>query len=225
MLRKIRNSSIGIKLSLVIVTVLVLVLGMRTVYDSITMYREEIEINETLEMEKTKKLALETELIFFSMYNSMRDIQIAVEEMLQIPIYSRDRDFIINVLSRIAMDNEEIDGIGVFFEKDKFDTKDKLQGRFVPYAQKIQEEVKISYPDPSNEAWYNEPISKMEPVVLPPFEYEGKLITTLAIPIIHHKKAIGVVALDIDLDNLQSRIEQVEGIGKIILKCWSVTMA
>lgn len=218
MISKMKQSSIGFKLSFVIAIVLIIILGGRTIYDSVTLYQEEIAIHEKLEMEKTKQLALETEQVFLSMYNSMRDIQIVVEEMLKVPLFSRDRDFIVSVLGRLAMDNDEIDGIGVFFEKDKFDGKDNLKGRFVPYAQKIGNEVKISDLDPSDEVWYKEPLNRKEPVVLPPFEFEGKLITTLAIPIVHFDQALGVVAVDIDLENLQSRIEQVEGIGKDNIK-------
>lgn len=218
MISKIKQSSVGFKLSFVIAIVLIIILGSRTIYDSVTSYRAEIAIHEKLEMERTKQLALETEQVFASMYNSMRDIQIAVEEMLKAPLFSRDRDFIVSVLGRLAMDNDEIDGIGVFFEKDKFDGKDTLKGRFVPYAQKIGNEVKISNLDPSDEVWYKEPLNKKEPVVLPPFEFEGKLITTLAIPIVHFDQVLGVVAVDIDLENLQSRIEQVEGISKDNIK-------
>lgn len=218
MVKRTRKGSIGMKLSIIIAVVLITVLGIKTMYDSILSYRYSVSVNESMELEKTRRLAAETEKIFFSMYNSMKDMQITVEEVLKLPVGSRSRVFVTEALRRVAVENTEIDGIGVFFEKNKFDEADTLKGRFIPYAEKTKGKVMILTPDPTGQKWYEEPLKQKKPIVLPPFEFEGKLITTLAMPVLYYEEVVGVIAVDINLENFQKRIEAIEGISQDNIK-------
>ncbi len=211
--KKLKKGSIGFKLSMIIALVLIVVLGAKTVYDSMNTYQTEIEMNEKIELEKTRKLALEAEAIFASMYQSTRDIYIVIEESLKLPVEDRKRELIVNCLQKIAGDNTEIDGIGVFFEKNQFDGRDATLGRFIPYAEIVRGTIKLYDLEPEEESWYIEPMKQKKAMIFSPYDSEGTLVTTIALPIIHNNTAIGVINADINLTNLQKRIEQVEGIS------------
>ena len=139
-----KNGSIGLKLSIIVAIALTVVLGLKTVYDGINTYRTEMTANEKIELEKTRKLAREAEAIFASMYQSMKDVHTMVDECLKLPVQDRQRDFIINCLSEITKENKEIDGLGVLFEPNKFDGKDGTYGRFTPYAELANGDIKLS---------------------------------------------------------------------------------
>lgn len=206
-----KNGSIGLKLSIIVAIALTVVLGLKTVYDGINTYRTEMTANEKIELEKTRKLAREAEAIFASMYQSMKDVHTMVDECLKLPVQDRKRDFIINCLSEITKENKEIDGLGVLFEPNKFDGKDGTYGRFTPYAELANGDIKLSNLTPDGNEWYERPIKEKKTIILPPYQYEGELLTTMAIPIIYNGEAIGVVNADINLNNLQSRIDAIEG--------------
>ena len=66
-MKKGKNGSIGLKLSIIVAVALTLVLGLKTVYDGVNSYETEINANINIEREKTRKLAREAEAIFSSM--------------------------------------------------------------------------------------------------------------------------------------------------------------
>ena len=210
-MKKGKNGSIGLKLSIIVALALTLVLGLKTVYDSVNSYKTEINANKEIELEKTRKLAREAEAIFASMYQSMKDVHTMVDECLKLPVQDRKRDFIISCLSEITKENKEIDGLGVLFEPNKFDGKDGTYGRFAPYAELANGDIKLSNLTPDGNEWYERPIKEKKTIILPPYQYEGELLTTMVIPIIYNGEAIGVVNADINLDNLQGRINAIEG--------------
>ncbi len=210
-MKKKKSGSIGVKLSLIVAIVLMVVLGLKTVYDAVSLYHSEISANEKIELEKTRKLAREAEAVFASMYQSMKDMHIVVEESMKLPMERRERGLIIQCLEQIARENKEVDGIGVFFEAQKFDGKDAEMGRFIPYAEINGEAVNVSMLDPKQDEWYVKPLREKKTLILPPYRYEGELLTTMAIPILKNGEAVGVVTADINLNNLQERINAIEG--------------
>ena len=108
------------------------ILGIKTGYDAVNLYNMEMKFNEKVELEKTRKLAREAEAIFTSMYQSMNDVRALAEEYLNLPVQDRKRDLVISCLAEITRKNTEIDGLGVAFEKDRFDGRDDIDGRFTP---------------------------------------------------------------------------------------------
>ena len=187
------------------------ILGIKTGYDAANLYNIEIKFNEKVELEKTRKLAREAEAIFTSMYQSMNDVRTLAEEYLNLPVQDRKRDLVINCLAEITRKNTEIDGLGVAFEKDRFDGRDDIDGRFTVYAELFNGEIELAAPDPTGEEWYDRPLQEKKMLVLPLYEDEGELLATLALPIMHGGEAVGVVNADINLKNFQRRIEAIEG--------------
>ncbi|MGP1410941.1 MAG: methyl-accepting chemotaxis protein [Peptoanaerobacter stomatis] len=220
-----KSLGIGFKLSFIIIAVLIIILGSKTVYDSVSDYRYVLNSNESIELEKTRKLALEVEKMFASMYQSARDINIVVEQVLESPVEERDRDFIIKSLGKIALDNQDIDAIGVFFEPNAFDGKDEQNktsdnptGRFVPYAKLEGNTVTIKSLVPANDDWYTKAMQNRKTVLIPPYNFDGKLMTSISMPIEHNGNVIGAVSADLNLDTFQERIEKIEGISKTNIK-------
>ena len=210
-MKKGKNGSIGLKLSIIVAAVLMLILGIKTGYDAVNLYSMEMKFNEKIELEKTRKLTRETEAIFTSMYQSMNDVRTLAEEYLSLPVQDRKRDLVIKCLTEITRKNTEIDGLGVAFEKDKFDGRDDIDGRFTVYAELYNGEIELAKPDPVGKDWYDRPMQEKKMLVLPLYEDEGELLATLALPIMHEGEAVGVVNADINLKNFQHRIEVVEG--------------
>ena len=218
MLKLFSKKSIGVKLSGIITVVLVLVLGIKTIYDSVNTYQTAVEANERIELEETRKLTLEAEEAFDIMYYVMSDLDVFLQETLKLPVEYRRRDVIIESLVKLAEDNLEIDGLGVFFEDNKFDNADAKYGRFLPYAKVVNGKAAVAMIDPTGEDWYEQPMQQKRQIILPPFEYEGELVSTMALPIIVGNEAVGVIAVDINLSNLQDRIEAIEGTDKENIK-------
>ena len=210
-MKKGKNGSIGVRLSIIVAVALTVILGLKTVYDAVNSYRTEMSANEKIEMEKTRKLAREAEAVFASMYQSMSDVYIMVDECLNLPVQDRKRDFIISCLSEITKKNAEVDGLGVMFEPNKFDGKDNTYGRFTVYAELADGNIKLLDLQPDGRDWYNRPMREKKVIILPPYDYEGQLLTSMATPIIRNGEAIGVVSVIINLNNLQNRINAIEG--------------
>lgn len=217
---------IGFKLSFIIVAVLIVILGAKTVYDSVSNYRYAIKTNESIELEKTRKLALEIEAMFNGMYQSAKDMEIIVEQILESPVEERSRNLVINSLEKITLNNPDIDSIGVFFEPNAFDGKDEQHktsdnptGRFVPYAVLSGNTVSIKPIVPKDEAWYTKPMQDKTNVLLPPYtSVSDDLITSLSIPIQHNGNVVGVVVAVLNLDTFQEKIEKIEGVSKTNIK-------
>ena len=206
-----KRGSIGLKLSIIVAVVLTVVLGLKTVYDAIESYQTEMSANEKIELEKTKKLAQEIEAVFAAMYQSMNDVHAVVDEYLKLPVSARSRDFIVNSLSKITRENSQIDGLGVLFEPNKFDDKDSDGESFSPYVEWLDGDTKLWTLEVEGDEWYERPMREKKTVIVPPYEDSGKWLVTMATPIIQNDEAIGVVNVDINLDNFQSRIDAIEG--------------
>ncbi|EHL17761.1 hypothetical protein HMPREF9630_01451 [Peptoanaerobacter stomatis] len=217
---------IGFKLSSIIAAVLILILGAKTVYDSASNYRYAIKTNESIELEKTRKLALEIESMFNGMYQSAKDMEIIVEQILESPVEERSRNLVIKSLEKITLNNPDIDSIGIFFEPNAFDGKDEQYktpdnptGRFGPYAVSSGNTVSMKTIVPKDEAWYTKPMQDKTNVLLPPYtSVSDNLITSLSIPIQHNGNVVGVVVAVLNLDTFQEKIEKIEGVSKNNIK-------
>ena len=101
-----------------------------------------------------------------------------------------------------AVNNEDIEGVGVLFEAYKFqpDMKDygfyinekDVSGKVEPFG---------AYEVYSQEEYYNLAAEKMDSVVTDPYEYNGISMVSYASPIIHNNDMKGVVMADINVSN------------------------
>ncbi len=133
-----------------------------------------------------------------------------------------------NSILRSTLANEpELLGTWTGWEPNAFDGRDAsyantegtdASGRFVPYWHRSGNGIALSplvdYEKPGDGDYYLQARNSGKPVMVEPYSYEvdGKsvLMTSIALPVIHNGKAVGVVGADLALDELQNRISQLK---------------
>ncbi|MGP1454557.1 MAG: methyl-accepting chemotaxis protein [Treponema sp.] len=123
--------------------------------------------------------------------------------------------------------NAGLASMGLIFEPNAFDGKDALfandgfygpDGRFSLYTQKLTAGITVRMVDElydgKEDAWYVEPMKHLKPVVIPPFEFDGKILVTLAAPIFFDGKPIGVYCPNLDVTAIQKTSERYPGTSK-----------
>lgn len=145
---------------------------------------------------------------------------------------------IVQAIKTNLLRNSEIQGIGVLFERDALDGRDRdfiddnthgsnALGRFVAYASRVDnKEIMVSLPEadidrqdpgPSGDAynrWYTCPRDSKRACLINPYvdSVNGRntLMTTVSAPIKIDGKVIGVVGVDLSLAALQKTAEQAQ---------------
>lgn len=216
--RKMR--SIGLKFGLTLFLVLSFFLGIKTVYDTSQAYRRGIREAEALKLEETKALANDLEKRFAISYKAAEAVKLNIETtMNEISVERRNRNMIVSNLKGIFSSSAYIDGVGVFFEPNAFDNKDKdyvspdsKEGRICAYVFGDDDNPTVKHTDEVfQEEFYERPIKERKTVLLEPYVDSNKnLVTTYALPIMHKGKAVGVVILDMEVEDLQRDLEALE---------------
>ncbi|RRD93816.1 methyl-accepting chemotaxis protein [Clostridiales bacterium COT073_COT-073] len=211
--------SLGFKVGVLISFVLLLFLGMKSVFDIKTNYDFSVERNEKIKWEETRKLASQLETVFASAYQSGFAISSFVQNMIDTTDKeNRSRELIIKNMENIFKGNDEIDGIGVFFKPNSFDGKDakytdqKSDGSFGKYIFKkgdSQAIVDYSFTAASKEDWAAETFKKNKVTLSDPYigTSANVQMVTYSYPIREKSEIIGIVAIDIFVDLLQDALE------------------
>ncbi|MGP1593751.1 MAG: methyl-accepting chemotaxis protein [Treponema sp.] len=219
-----KQSSVGVKLSLILSLILFIVFAGKAAYDSANNYSQEILQKGLLKTEENRVLAKQFEALFSDSYQTLLSLESIVAYELNLPKENRNRTRMVAYLKNHLLHCEPIYGLGIFFEPDAFDGKDSAfgnqgfhreDGRFIPYAVKTKSEVIVETPDDiddtADNVWYTQPMAEKKPMLFPPYFYhtqgETLIISTLAIPIIVQGKAVGVLNADIDVSFLQKTLE------------------
>lgn len=149
-----------------------------------------------------------------------------------------DRFKIIGEMERILSENENLVGIWCAFEPNTFDGKDSAfvdaeyhnsTGRFYPYLYREGDTISgesFNVGDENNE-YYAVPFNTGKEVITEPYmepiNIDGQdeiLMTSLAVPIRHNERIIGVAGVDIKLDQMQKFIADLKifdtGFGRLI---------
>ena len=208
--------SIGVKLSLIIALLLLIILGLKTVYDTVNNYKTNVTDRRSIELEGTRKLSEKVEKQFASAYQAAVGIDAAVQsEMKYNKKDERKREEIIDALKVILSQNNYISGVGVFFDHDAFDGKDSKNiqganksGAFAVYV--TENEVNLE-DDHFESDWYTNVISTGKTTMLEPYELRGSITTTYGMPIKFEGKIVGAINVDIDLTGLSDEFAAEEG--------------
>lgn len=218
-IKKQTKKSVGMRLSMVIALVLIVIFAIQTVYTTMNSYRENINTFTRLELERTKALAKDVEKQMSSLYRSASDMKILVEDILEhTPTELRKRENIIHNIESFVQSNEVLKGLSVVFEPNAFDGKDSeyagkpnnpKNGRFAIYGALENNKVVFStIENPNAESWYTEPLKQNKTVVIEPYLYDGVLVSTISIPIMQNGVAVGSVSADVELSYIQELLEQ-----------------
>jgi len=222
------TDGIGFKLTVIISSVLLFVFVAKATYDAIVDYSSEIEENSANTMAQSQLLAANVERTFAEVYQTCLDLESLVQHELILPPQQRSRDRILTTLDALIKQNASVTGLSALFEPNAFDGNDarfsntgiyKEDGRFIPYASKKGKDVQIRSVNfvGDTEGWYSSPLRTGKTVMVPPFKlYKDKndVVTTLAIPIMHDGKAIGVIDADVDITSIQAQLEKIPGTTK-----------
>ena len=212
-------NSLGAKVGLLISLILLVVLGGKSAFDIFTQYESTTAMTRNVQLEEAKSLAHKLETKFASTYQVGYDLQAIIgNTVANIPKERRSRDLIISNAQVILKNNEDITGVGVYFEPNKFDNKDAEKGRFSHYILKEGDKTEV-YEEDTDGPWYANTLKEKKVIVLNPFkDGDGKLKTSYCFPILSGDEAIGVLVVDMSVNDIQDALKK-ESIGPDDYKC------
>lgn len=218
-LKKKAGNSIEFKLGLIIFLALGIILGAKVTYDSVSNYKKEIKNAEMMKLAETRAMANELESRFTVVYEVAETIKVFLENMVtNVEILKRDRYYVAHTLEGIFSHSDTIGGIGVYFVKDGFDERDRYyitktspKGVFALYTHYSDGDIVSEWVEEAvGSEWYDRVMSEKRAIILEPYKDEkGRLMTTLALPIMKKVEVIGVVKIDTPVDFLQNSLEQI----------------
>ena len=208
--------SIGFKVGIIISILLLLILGVKATSDIIYNYTTTTERNEENKLEETRRLAKGLEVRFAAAYQTGSDLQAVIQSIIdnESP-YGRSRETVIGNIKQMYKSNNYLYGIGVYFEPNAFDGKDSFKdpSRFTAYVYGDKNNMNIDLVNDTNREWYTRTMAEGKTILLAPYHdsVTNQLATTFAYPISSAGKTVGVVIIDVALDDIQSYLEQLEG--------------
>ena len=210
--------SVGLKISIIISILLIVVLGAKTAFDAVSSYKTAIKTNKELEYEQTRKLAKQLEQEFMAVYYTAKTVDNTIESRLKSSAKAdRNRDFIVDTVKKAIDSNSHISGLGVFFEPDGFDGKDAQyitstnpKGLMSAYASRdnggnASEREVVDYLDKD---WYKLGMSVGKTTFTQPYMDEGNIVSTYVMPIEDNDKLVGIVAADIYVTNISDMLAE-----------------
>lgn len=202
-------NSLGVKVGLLISVILLVVLGGKSAYDIYSQYNETTSMARELKLEESKKFASKLETLFASAYQIGYDLQVIIQNTIaNIPTENRNRDLIISNASVIMDHNDNISGIGVYFEPNKFDNKDAEKGRFAKYITKKDGKISVAEESDTDVEWYTKPLQEKKVMVLNPYiDSDNKMKTSYCFPLMSNSDAIGVLVIDLLVDEVQQELK------------------
>ncbi|MGP1594079.1 MAG: methyl-accepting chemotaxis protein [Treponema sp.] len=181
--------------------------------------------------QQNRLLAAELERTFAQVYQTCLDLDSLVQYALTLPPAQRNRSRLIEYTKMLLQKNTTLVGLSALFEPNAFDDNDAAfanngfylsDGRFIPYVERLENGITVRIMkelyDSSDIDWYTRPLKERTALMLSPYKLAGNIVTTLAVPIIHNGKAIGVINADINVTSLQGKLEKIPGTEKTNFK-------
>ncbi|PIE99081.1 MAG: methyl-accepting chemotaxis protein [Treponema sp.] len=223
---KVRRKKRGLSFKLgIAITLILFAISMgKAAYDGIADYNFAISEYTEMMSAQNKILAGDVEEMFAIAYQTYRDWDTIVQSQLALTEELRSREKIKALMKDFLSRNEVLASMGIIFDANQFDNNDsafandgfyEADGRFSLYTQKTKAGITIRIVDElydnQEDAWYVEPMKHQKLVVIPPFEFDGKILVTLAAPIFLDGKAIGVYCTNLDVTSIQNKTEKFKG--------------
>lgn len=217
--KKVRfRHSIGFNVGIFMAITLLIILGAKTGYDIMNAYQHSVENSIKIKQEETKRLGAELEAEFASAYQSGYTAQIFIQNVIdKIPAANRDRNYITDSLKGIFAENENVHGIGIYFEEEAYDNMDKKyagktsdNGRFATYIVRKNGQFEYDENDiqTEDEDWYNRPLKENKIMLLEPHIEEGIMMVTYCYPLTSDNSPIGVLVIDVSVQGLQTMLRE-----------------
>ncbi len=225
--RKLKGSrSLSRKINLRLILFLFVILASLTAYNSWSSYNKDFDTSVALVTKDTEVFSKELSKTFVESYELATTVQNAVNHQLEQPVNKRSRDAVVLALRSAFESGHNMHGLGVYFEPNAFDGKDKdyknkgnystSKGRFGAYIYRSGDSVAIDpaedLEDSSANSYYTVPLAEGKVYLSQPENYnlEGQdvLMASYNIPIKNKSgKTIGLVQADISLSDIQDKME------------------
>ncbi len=217
------KGSISKKLNLRIILVLVLIFASFAAYTSYIGYQNEYSASLNIVTKDSEVFAEKLRAFFDEAYEVAYFTQTNVQNELKLDKNHRSREEVVMALESAFETNEHLYGMGVMFEPNAFDGKDKefknesahstSTGRFAPYVWKegttIMVECCEELENPEENEYYTEPLGEGVTHITAPGSYDGVLMVTYNLPIKDSSgKVVGIVQADLGLDVIQGYMEE-----------------
>lgn len=123
--RKKRAGSVGKKAGIIISILLFVILGGKTVYDSVVSYNMAVSSQTDFEREETRALSRNIEGRFKKAYEAGAAlIGAAIAEMKSNSEAARSRETITEIVEQLYLTEPDLSGLGIYFEPNGFDGRD-----------------------------------------------------------------------------------------------------
>lgn len=112
-------------------------------------------------------------------------------------------NYILNSAWAAVNNNDSLYGVGAFFEPGQFDPAVKDYSVYIDRdnAKNNTAQSLGAYSEYSNQDYYRVAQETKAPYLTDPFDYNGTMMSTIAFPINHGDKVIGVILADINISN------------------------
>ncbi|MDM8533117.1 response regulator [Clostridiaceae bacterium HSG29] len=182
-------------------------------------FNEKVNYIEASAQNKSKEI----ELIFDEAYYELKTFEKTVNTIKNDESISKKREVIENIAKEIVINNENVVGIGIGFNKNAFDNKDALyvgidkygeEGQFFPYITYLNNELNIQpLIGLENENYYLEAKNAKRDVLIEPYEFkvnnQNVLMTNISVPLYDkNNKFIGILGIDMLLESIQQKMEE-----------------
>jgi len=175
--------------------------------------------------EATYRAEMLAESIIFLQYNAeenftnSEELRISISELLKRSVLNfENMHAAFTTFKTDMLDNEDAN----YVDAEYVSSNDR--GRFAPYwyknsnkepilAIKSEQQIRdssISMNGQENNAWYNCSIHSAAMCVIEPSLFQGKLVTTITVPLYKEQQVIGVMGIDLKIDLLQRYADQAD---------------
>ena len=208
--KKFNLNSIGVKVGLSISLIMILILGIKAVYDISDGYKEALKNGEKYKLEETQKYASQMETLFAESYQKGYAMIASIQNTInRIPEPNRNRDLVLENAKALLEKDGFAEAIGIYFEPNKFDGKDAEKGRFKSLVENIDGNISITDKGDVTEEWYTKPMKEKKVTISVPYvDTDGIMKTTYSFPIMSGSTPIGVITVDMIVDGLKEELKK-----------------
>lgn len=177
--------------------------------------------SKTLALEVSRKASLETEKFFSTPFEITRELSRSFEVLKDNKI---ERSTLSEILKKTLQENNDFLAIWLLWEPNAYDNKDRLYantehydstGTFLITYFRQNDLIRIEKNDiiDLQEDYYTVPKKRRQEVLIDPYNYQYRgykeiyYETSVVVPLIYNQKFYGVVAVDINLKNLQDKFK------------------
>ncbi len=218
--------SLAFKISVLIGAILLIIFTILTIYTSYSSYQ--LLLAKELSFARADS-AVQSDLfreIIDETYLAGNQAMNNINEQLSAPPTARSLRQLVKIHSAVLRSSSELYSSTICFEPNAYDGKDDVSknyqyrdenGRIVIYGHRTADGIKYAMLDKKDYAlagsaadWYFKAKEKNAPYLTSPYEFDGKSLVTLSLPIRdENKEFMGVLAVDIDFESIKQHLESV----------------